>query len=88
MWRVITALVNFPATSWRRWCSTSGVRWGVWSGCSAIRHRLGSAWCGVTTGHADTLVFEPQRVYLSCGSCGRETTGWRVAMTMNHISSE
>lgn len=35
-------------------------------------------WCALT-GHDDLIVRAPQRLYLQCQVCGRETPGWVLA---------
>lgn len=34
-------------------------------------------WCGVR-GHTDVLTFEPTKLALRCGNCGRESVGWEI----------
>lgn len=37
--------------------------------------RLGRLWC-LLRGHDDTIVITPERLYLACARCTRESPGW------------
>jgi len=42
----------------------------------SLLHRLGEAWCLLTTGHYYVSVFESAGWFLYCLHCGHTTSGW------------